>query len=90
MQWSSRVIGVQANQIQTLKAQLLALGSLEWEVCGMAASDPTLGLDSIVVTLKRPAPSDLPAAGSALSVRRVRSVAPSATQRTRRPSRRAK
>ena len=65
MQWSYRVIMVQANQIETLEAQLLALGSLEWEVCGMAASDPTLGLNSIVVTLKRPAPSYPPHPGPA-------------------------
>ena len=64
-QWSHKVVIVQANQIETLELQLLALGSVGWEVCGIAAVDPTIGLNSIVVTLKRPALSPPPAAGPA-------------------------
>lgn len=55
------------SQIDALMLQLNALGSIGWQAVGITAADPTIGLNSYTVILKRPAagwtePADLTAA----------------------------
>jgi hypothetical protein len=45
--------------------QLNELGTVGWEVCGMAAVDRTVGLNTVTVTLKRQRAATYPPAGAA-------------------------
>lgn len=60
VQWEYMTVVELVNAQTHLDLQLNALGSLGWEAVGLAASDPTLGLNQIHVLLKRIAP-DWPA-----------------------------
>lgn len=66
--WEYQLIstGSAALGVEEMQLRLNALGALGWEAVGVTANDPTIGLNSLVVVLKRqvtdwPAPDELDA-----------------------------
>ena len=62
--WEYTYLTETTLHVEDLKLRLTALGSLGWEMCGFAAADPTLGVNSYTAFLKRevesyPRPDDV-------------------------------
>jgi hypothetical protein len=52
--WEYQTLEVQSTRIDMLHFQANALGSLGWEVCGLAGVDKTIGFNAMAVLMKRP------------------------------------
>lgn len=55
MNWEYKIVSTPTGMVD-LEVELAALGSLGWEAVGVTSSDKTIGLNEIVVLLKREAP----------------------------------
>lgn len=60
MNWEYTYVKGTTAQIQELIVEANKLGAIGWEVCGFAFADPTVGVNSFTMVLKRPA-LELPA-----------------------------
>lgn len=64
MQWEFFYIQVNTNDMEGAKGLATRLGALGWEPVGIASADKTLGLNSNVLTFKRPITDPLPPAAT--------------------------